>query len=53
MKKNYVNPRCNKFEVVEQNYLLQTSTTTPPTGFVVGGEETGGINVRRPSYLDL
>lgn len=53
MKKTYVNPRCNKLDVVEQNHLLQASTTTPPTGFVVGGEEVGNMNVKKPNYWEL
>ena len=51
MKKSYVNPRCNNLNVVEQDFLLQTSTT--PTGFVVGGEEADGPNVKASHYWEL
>lgn len=51
MKKSYVNPRCNKLNVVEQDFLLQASTT--PTGFVVGGEETNQPNGANPNYWEL
>ena len=51
MKKSYVNPRCNKLNVVEKDFLLQASTT--PTGFVVGPEETDVPNVKKPTYWEL
>lgn len=51
MKKNYVNPRCNKLNVVEKDFLLQASTT--PTGFVIGGEEAERPNVKAYHYWEL